>query len=68
MAFLFPMSRAVSVKSKEMPICRAESASCDNEVMSSVLSWFCLVAEGLASEVGGGQKRFERTAKSVQGS
>ena len=68
MAFLCPVSRAVSVKSREMPICRAESGSCDNEVMSPVLPWFCLVVEGLASEIGGGQKQFERTVKNVQGS
>ena len=55
------------MKSKEMPICQAESGSCDNEVMSPVLPWFCLVVEGLASEVGGGQKQFERTVKNVQG-
>lgn len=57
-AFLFPVSWAVSVKCKEMPVCQAESGSCGNEVMSRVLSWFCLVVEGLASEVRGGQKQF----------
>lgn len=68
MAFLFLVSRAVSVKSKEMPICQAESVSCNYEVMSPVLSWFCLGVGGLASEVGGGAKQFERTVKNVQGS
>lgn len=58
MAFLFPVSWAVSVKCKEMPVCQAESGSCGNEVMSPVLSWFCLVVEELASEVRGGQKQF----------
>lgn len=38
------------------------------EVMSPVSSWFCLVVGGLASEVGGGQKQFEKTMKNVQGS
>lgn len=59
LAFLFPVSWAVSVKCKEMPICQAESGSCGNEVMSPVSSWFCLVVEGLASEVRGGQKQFK---------